>query len=104
MYCVQLTRRPTADGLGLDEVFDWAQDLDMAVILTIWDGHYLDGTSVAEADLQPYIDDALNELEYILGDASTTWGAQRIKNGYPNPHSLFYVEIGNEDNLSNGSR
>lgn len=75
----------------------------MAVILTIWDGHYLDGFSVSEAGLQPYIDDALNELEYILGDASTHWGAIRVANGFPDPHKLFYVEIGNEDNLSNGS-
>jgi alpha-N-arabinofuranosidase len=86
----------------LAEVFNWAQDLDMNLILGIWDGHYLDGTSIAKADLQPYIDDSLDELEYILGSQSTTYGALRASHGHPDPWPLTYVEIGNEDNLSEG--
>ncbi len=39
----------------------------------------------------------LDEIEYVTGDASTKWGAQRIKDGYPKPFPLHYVEIGNED-------
>ena len=88
--------------MGLNEVFEWAQDLDMELILTLWDGHYLDNSSLSEPDLQPYIQDSLNELEYVLGSVDTTYGALRASHGYPNPWSLSYVEIGNEDNLSDG--
>lgn len=90
------------DGVGLAEVFNWAEDLDMDVILTLWDGHYLDGTVITGDALQPYIDEALNELEYILGDSSTTYGAMRSANGNEDPWKLNFVEIGNEDNLSEG--
>jgi len=53
---------------------------------------------VAAGDkLTPYVQEALDEIEYVTGDASTKWGAQRIKDGYPNPFKLHYVEIGNEE-------
>ena len=49
------------------------------------------------ADLQPYVQDALDEIEYVTGDASTTWGARRAQDGHPAPFPLNYVEMGNED-------
>ena len=45
--------------------------------------------------------DALDEVEYVTGDASTKWGAQRAKDGHPAPFPLHYIEIGNEDWLDN---
>jgi alpha-N-arabinofuranosidase len=48
-------------------------------------------------DLDPYIQDALDELEYVTGGADTKWGAVRAQNGHPAPFPLTYVEIGNED-------
>jgi alpha-N-arabinofuranosidase len=48
-------------------------------------------------DLEPYVQDALDEIEYATGDTSTKWGAQRAKDGHPAPFKLAYVEIGNED-------
>ena len=54
--------------------------------------------------LVPWVDDTMNELEFILGDVSTNYGALRASLGYPEPWALKYVEIGNEDNLyDNGS-
>jgi len=47
--------------------------------------------------LEPYIQDAVDEIEYVTGDASTKWGAERVKDGHPAPFPLHYVEIGNED-------
>jgi alpha-N-arabinofuranosidase len=47
--------------------------------------------------LQPYVQDAVDEIEYVTGNTSTTWGAQRAKDGHPDPFPLKYVEIGNED-------
>ena len=40
---------------------------------------------------------ALDEVEYVTGDASTKWGAERAKDGHPAPFPLHYIEIGNED-------
>lgn len=63
-------------------------------------GYSLDRESVPREALQPYIDDVLNELEYIKGDASTKFGALRASHGRLEPFALDHVEIGNEDFLS----
>jgi alpha-N-arabinofuranosidase len=49
------------------------------------------------SDLDPYVQDALDEIEYVTGAPDTKWGAVRAKNGHPEPFHLNYVEIGNED-------
>jgi len=48
-------------------------------------------------DLEPFVQEALEEIEYVIGDTNTTWGARRAKDGHPAPFKLTYVEIGNED-------
>ncbi len=48
------------------------------------------------ADLQPYIDDALDLIEFANGDASTTWGKLRAEMGHPEPFNLKFIGIGNE--------
>ncbi|TEY73226.1 hypothetical protein BOTCAL_0081g00170 [Botryotinia calthae] len=95
------------DGLGLIEYMNWCTDLNVEPVLGVWAGLYLPNDSstpivVAEADLQPYVDDAMNELEFLLGDTSTTYGALRASLGYPEPWKINFVEVGNEDNLSGG--
>jgi alpha-N-arabinofuranosidase len=49
------------------------------------------------ASLKPYVDEALEEIEFVTGDASTPWGARRAKDGHPAPFPLQYVEVGNEN-------
>ncbi|QSZ37324.1 hypothetical protein DSL72_009422 [Monilinia vaccinii-corymbosi] len=95
------------DGLGLIEYMNWCTDLEVEPVLAVWAGLYLNGYTpipivVSKEDLQPYVDDALNELEFLLGDTSTKYGALRASLGYPEPWKINYVEIGNEDNLSGG--
>ena len=41
--------------------------------------------------------EALEEVEYVIGDTTTHWGARRAQDGHPRPFKLTYVEIGNED-------
>jgi alpha-L-arabinofuranosidase len=48
---------------------------------------------VPEADLQPYIDDVLNEIEFITGDASTQWGSVRAGLGRQEPYALKFIEM-----------
>ncbi|KAF2182180.1 glycoside hydrolase family 51 protein [Zopfia rhizophila CBS 207.26] len=90
------------NGLGLIEYLHWCDDLNMEPVLAVWAGFYLEGPVIPENALQPYIDDALNELEFLMGDTSTTYGALRASLGYPEPWTIKYVEIGNEDNLGGG--
>ena len=106
-----LTERPgragvwgyyNTDGIGLDEYFDWSEDLDVEPILAVWAGFYLLGPAVRENELDAYVQDALNELEYVLGGPDTLYGAMRAANGHPEPRKLRYVEIGNEDYLGGG--
>ncbi len=74
----------------------------MEPVLAVWAGLYLDKTVISNASLQAYVQDSLNELEFLMGDTSTTYGSLRASLGYPKPFPIKYVEVGNEDNLNNG--
>lgn len=90
-------------GLGLMEYLYWAEDMNMDIVVAVWDGLSLDGGITPRSELQPFVDDALDEIEFIRGDASTTWGARRAELGRPEPFDLRYVEVGNEDWLEGGA-
>ncbi len=51
---------------------------------------------VAVDDLQPYIDDALDLIEFANGDETTKWGKLRADMGHPAPFNLKQIGIGNE--------
>lgn len=46
--------------------------------------------------LQPYIQDALDLIEFANGDVSSEWGKKRADMGHPAPFNLKYIAIGNE--------
>lgn len=70
----------------------------MQPLLAVYAGYSLDGNHVNPGpDLAPYVQDALDEIQYLTGSTSTTWGAKRATDGHPAPFTLKYVEIGNED-------
>src|SRR3984885_1240746 len=88
----------SSDGMGLLEFLGWCEDLKMNPVLAVYAGYSLQGEHVNPgADLEPYVQDALDEIEYVTGGPDTKWGAERVKNGHPAPFKLTYVEIGNED-------
>ena len=90
----------STDGLGLLEFAEWCEDLDMEPLLGVFAGYCLGrgGVIAAGPQLEPYVQEALEEIEYLIGDANTTkWGAQRAKDGHPKPFKMTYVEVGNED-------
>jgi alpha-L-arabinofuranosidase len=87
----------STDGFGLLEFLEWCEDLNMAPILAVYGGYSLHGEHVTGAQLQPFVQDALDEIEYVTGDATTTWGARRAADGHPAAFDLKYVEINNED-------
>jgi len=89
--------RPS-DGLGLHEFLMWAEEIGAEPLLGVYAGYSLDGDHIdAGPLLKPYVDDALDEIEYVIGDKSTYWGSKRAENGHPEPFKLTYIEIGNED-------
>ena len=96
-------RYRSSDGMGLLEFLEWCEDLKMEPLLAVYAGYNLNRQAVPPADYQKYADEAVEEIEYVTGDASTKWGAQRAKDGHPAPFHLTYVEIGNEDNLGGGA-
>jgi alpha-L-arabinofuranosidase len=90
----------STDGMGMLEFLLRCDDLQMEPLLDIFAGYALDGERLSSAeDLAPFVQEALDQIEYIVGDTSTNWGARRAKDGHPSPFPLRYVEIGNEDVL-----
>ena len=88
----------STDGLGLLEFLQWAVDVGGEPVVGVFAGYVLSGDHLDGDYVKPFIQDALDEIEYIIGDAQTTkWGAVRARDGHPEPFPLHYVEIGNED-------
>jgi alpha-N-arabinofuranosidase len=87
-----------SDGMGLLEFMEWCEDLNIQPVLAVYAGYSLKGDHIEPgAALQPFVDEALEEIEYVTGDTNTKWGAERAKDGHPQPFPLTYVEVGNED-------
>ncbi len=89
------------DGMGLLEYLEMAEELGAQPILAVFAGYTLNGTVVPQSQLQPYVQDALDEIQYAIGPASSKYGAMRAADGHPAPFNLNYVEIGNEDFFDN---
>jgi alpha-N-arabinofuranosidase len=94
----------STDGMGLLEFLNWCEDLGLEPIVGVYAGLHLDQgrTTITGDALKPFVEDALEEIEYITGPTLTKWGALRARHGHPAPFKLRYVEIGNEDFLNNG--
>ncbi len=52
---------------------------------------------VPMAQMGPFVQDALDAIEYANGSADTVWGSMRVRHGHPAPFRLKYLEIGNEN-------
>jgi alpha-L-arabinofuranosidase len=88
----------STDGFGLMEFLNWTEDLHVEPVLAVYAGYALRGEHIKPGkDLEPFVQDALDEVEYVTGDVSTKWGAERAKDGHAAPFPLHYIEIGNED-------
>ncbi len=83
------------DGQGYHEYLELAEDLEANAmfVVNIGIGH---DWRVDENDIDPFIQEALDAIEYANGDTGTYYGRLRAKNGHPEPFNLKYIEIGNE--------
>ncbi|TWF41425.1 alpha-L-arabinofuranosidase [Chitinophaga polysaccharea] len=86
-------------GLGFFEYFQLAEDIGASPLPILNCGmacQYNSGEVVAVNELQPYIQDALDLVEFANGDTHTKWGALRAKMGHPEPFHLKMLGVGNE--------
>lgn len=68
--------------------------IHMTPLVAVWAVKFY-ADIISGRDLEPYVDDIMNELKYILGDMSTThYGQLRAQNGCKDPWKVDYVEIG----------
>jgi alpha-L-arabinofuranosidase len=89
----------TSDGFGYHEYLQYCEDIGAAALYVLNAGVSCDfrsGTFVSDDSLQPYIQSALDAIEYAIGPVSSPWGKVRAQAGHPLPFPLKYVEIGNE--------
>jgi alpha-L-arabinofuranosidase len=85
-------------GLGYYEYFQFCEDIGAKPIPVLpagYDPHHQRIVPIEE--LQPWIDDALDLIEFANGDTTTVWGAKRAELGHPEPFHMEYLGIGNEE-------
>ena len=92
----------STDGFGLQEYLQFCEDLGMVPLYGIncglmlgWNGN--SNNTIPLNQMGPWVQDALDLIQYANGDTNTTWGALRAANGHPAPFNLQYLEIGNEN-------
>lgn len=101
----EFAHRPTPDyfqtfGLGFFEYFQLAEDMGAEALPILNAGmacQFNTGEVVPLEELEPYVQDALDLIEFANGDAKSKWGKVRAEMGHPAPFNLKYIGIGNEN-------
>ena len=86
-------------GLGFYEYFQLAEDLGAEPLPILNCGmacQFNTGELVAMEDMEPYLQDALDLIEFANGPVESRWGRVRAEMGHPEPFRLKYLGIGNE--------
>lgn len=101
----EFAHRPAPDyfqtfGLGFFEYFQLAKDIG-AEPLPILNAGMACQFNTAEIvplhQLDPYVQDALDLIEFANGDTTTKWGKVRARMGHPAPFNLKLLGVGNEN-------
>jgi alpha-L-arabinofuranosidase len=99
-------------GLGYHEYFQFCEDLNMEPVPILPCGVSCQGTNggwgmktqaqdvVPMSEMDEWVQDALDLIEWANGDASTKWGSVRAAAGHPKPFNLKYLGIGNEEKIT----
>ena len=89
-------------GLGFFEFFQLSEDIGAEPLPILSCGLACQfqnddiNAHVPVDQLDPYIQDALDLIEFANGPATSTWGKVRAEMGHPEPFNLKYIGIGNE--------
>ena len=100
----EFKRRSTPDyfqsfGMGFFEYFQLAEDLGAEPLPILSCGmacQYNTAELVPLDQLDPYIQDALDLIEFANGPADSNWGKIRTQMGHPSPFNLKMIGVGNE--------
>jgi len=100
----EFLHRPAPDyfqtfGLGFYEYFLLCEDIGAAPLPILNCGmacQFNSGELAPMDQLDPYVQDALDLIEFANGDADSEWGAKRAAMGHPAPFNLTMLGIGNE--------
>lgn len=99
-------------GLGYYEYFQLCEDMNMQPVPILPCGVSCQGTNggwgmktqaqdvVPMNEMDEWVQDALDLIEWANGDASTKWGRVRAEAGHPKPFNLKYLGIGNEEKIT----
>lgn len=99
-------------GLGYYEYFQLCEDLGMDALPILPCGVSCQGTNggwgmrtqaqdaVPMSEMDEWVQDALDLIEWANGDVNTTWGKKRAEAGHPKPFGLKYLGIGNEEKIT----
>ena len=100
----EFQHRPTPDyfqsfGLGFFEFFQLCEDIGAEPLPILNCGmacQFNSGELVPLDQLDPYIQDALDLIEFANGPATSHWGAKRVAMGHPEPFNMKMLGVGNE--------
>ncbi|MCI6447597.1 MAG: alpha-N-arabinofuranosidase [Prevotella sp.] len=99
-------------GLGYYEYFQLCEDLNMQPVPILPCGVSCQGVNggwgmkgqaqkvVPMSEMDEWVQDALDLIEWANGDATTKWGKVRAEAGHPEPFGLKYLGIGNEEKIT----
>lgn len=87
---------PVSDGMGYHEYLQWCEDMGAAPLFVVNVGmNHTQNTPLA--DMNTWVQNALDAIEYANGPVTSKWGKLRAANGHPDSFHLKYIEIGNEN-------
>ncbi|XP_027935036.1 alpha-L-arabinofuranosidase 1-like [Vigna unguiculata] len=86
----------TDDGFGYFEGLQFSEDIGALPVWVFNDGLSLTD-EVDTSMIAPFIQEALDGLEFAKGSADSKWGSLRASMGHPDPFDLRIVAIGNEE-------
>lgn len=93
-------------GLGYFEYFRYCEDIGAEPLPVLAAGVPCQNSGVGGAgqqggipmsEMDEYVQDVLDLIEYANADSKTAWGKKRAEAGHPQPFNLKYIGIGNED-------
>ncbi len=89
-------------GMGFFELFQLSEDIGAEPLPVISCGlacqfqNHSDKANVPVSEIQPYVQDALDLIEFANGNVTTKWGKLRADMGHPASFNLKMMAVGNE--------
>jgi alpha-N-arabinofuranosidase len=101
---MEFKHRPAPDyyqsfGIGFYEYFQLCEDIGAAPLPILSCGlacQFNSSETIPLEDLDPFVQDALDLIEFANGGLDTKWGALRAEMGHPAPFNLQMIGVGNE--------